>query len=304
MVGRSAGPSCLAALGWALLFALGPAWGQESRVLSGTLESEILSRVMAYRVFLPAASPQGGERYPVVYFLDGMHARPDRWFQRGGLAAAERLLAATTAVPFAVVVADAHNSFYINMSGGRGNYEDYFIKEVLPAMQRRYPIRADREGRALSGTSMGGYGALKLGLKYPDLFGSVSAHSAMLLPVPLEEIPEAYKNSWGWRGFTLAFGNPPDPELWRANDPWALLEGRDPAALPALYFDCGTEDRYGFYDGARVLHRRLTEAGARHEFHLYPGGHGWEYLNSVMDKSLAFHNEHFRAHPPASPAGR
>ncbi|MBE7557776.1 esterase family protein [bacterium] len=273
-------------------------WSASGHVVSGTLESAILGRSMVYHVFLPGASPQMGDGYPVVYFLDGLHSRPERWFRWGGMEIAERLLESSTAVPFAVVVADADNSFYVNMAGGRGNYEDYFIKEVIPTLEQRFPIRADRDGRALSGTSMGGYGAIKLGLKYPELFGSVSAHSAMLLPVPLEQIPESYKNSWGWRGFTLAFGNPPDPELWRANDPWVLLASREAGELPAIYFDCGTEDRYRFFDGAKVLSQKMKAAGVAHEFHLYPGNHGWEYLNTVMDKSLAFHNEYFRKNPP------
>ncbi len=282
-------------------------WSDPGRVVSGTMESAILGKSMVYNVFLPAASPQHGDRYPVVYFLDGLFSRPDRWFRWGGMELAEKLLASATAVPFAVVVAEADNSFYINMAGGRGNYEDYFIKEVIPTMEKRFPIRADRDGRALSGTSMGGYGALKLGLKYPHMFGSVSAHSAMLVPVPLEQVPDSYKNSWGWRGFTQAFGDPPDPQLWRDNDPWALMAAHKPTELPAIYFDCGTEDRYRFYDGAKVLDAKMTAAGIKHEFRLYPGGHGWEnYLVTVMDKSLAFHNDYFRAHSPVlpSPKGR
>jgi len=271
-----------------------------ARVVSGTMESQLLGKSMDYRVFLPDVPPAAGDRYPVVYFLPGLFSNSHRWFDRGGLQIAEDLIASGSAQPFAVVVPEADNSFYINTTGEHGRYEDYFIHEVIPTMEARYPLRTDRGGRGLSGTSMGGYGAIKIGLKYPALFGSVAAHSAFLLPVPLEQIPDSYKHSWGYRAFTRVFGDPPSTELWNANDPWKLLKLHPAAAYPALYFDVGTEDRYHFYDGAKVLDAKLSAAGIKHEFHLYPGPHGWDYLRTVLDKSMLFHDAHFRKHPPES----
>ena len=282
------------ALLW-LLIAMMPA--PHARVVSGTMESEILGKSMDYRVFIPDASPAAGDRYPVIYFLPGLFSNPNRWFDRGGLAITARLIRDGSAQPFAVVVTDADNSFYVNTAGG-GRYEDYFITEVVPYMQSHFPLRADREGRAVSGTSMGGYGAFKLGLKYPEMFGSVSAHSAFLLPVALEDMPEQYTRSGGYRAFTRAFGSPPDMELWKANDPWRLITAHKAEAFPPIYFDVGTEDRYRFFEGGQVMADKLTAAGITHEFHLNPGPHGWDYLRTVLADSMLFHDRHFRSHPP------
>jgi len=133
---------------------------------------------------------------------------------------------------------------------------------------------------------MGGYAALRMALAHPDLFRAVATHSAMLL----EKIPTAEEGAGRWHmaAFQKVFGTPIDTALWTANDPLALAVKADPKAAPALYFDCGTEDRYGLFAGNRELHRRLEARGVAHEFGLYPGDHGYEYVHTVLDKSLRF----------------
>ena len=76
--------------------------------------------------------------------------------------------------------------------------------------------------------------------------------------------------------------------MWAANDPLQLAAKVDPKTMPALYFDCGTEDRYGLFVGNKDLHDTLAARGIKHEFGLYPGDHGYEYVKTVIDKSLRF----------------
>jgi S-formylglutathione hydrolase FrmB len=106
----------------------------------------------------------------------------------------------------------------------------------------------------------------------------------------LEKVPTAEEGAGRWHlaAFSKVFGTPIDAALWTANDPLALAAKADPKATPALYFDCGTEDRYGLFAGNRELHRRLEARGVAHEFGLYPGDHGYEYVHTVLDKSLRF----------------
>lgn len=94
--------------------------------------------------------------------------------------------------------------------------------------------------------------------------------------------------------FHRVFGDPLDLALWAASDPLALAEKADPKALPALYFDCGTEDRYGLFAGNQELHRRLEARKIAHEFGLYPGDHGYAYVQTVLGRSLRFIAEAFR----------
>jgi S-formylglutathione hydrolase FrmB len=88
--------------------------------------------------------------------------------------------------------------------------------------------------------------------------------------------------------FHSAFGDPIDPALWASTDPLALAERVDPRRAPALYFDCGAQDRYGLFAGNEDLHRRLSARGVAHEFHLSPGDHGYDFVRSVIGQSLTF----------------
>jgi S-formylglutathione hydrolase FrmB len=157
-------------------------------------------------------------------------------------------------------------------------------RDFVAHVESTYRVIPGRPGRAVLGISMGGYAALRMALAHPDLFRAVATHSAMLL----EKIPTAEEGAGRWHlaAFYQVFGTPIDAALWSANDPLTLAAKADPKATPALYFDCGTEDRYGLFAGNRELHRRLEARGVAHEFGLYPGDHGYESVHTVLDKSL------------------
>ena len=76
--------------------------------------------------------------------------------------------------------------------------------------------------------------------------------------------------------------------LWAENDPLAQARKVDPKAVPALYMDCGSEDRYGLASGNRDLHRILEERGIPHQFELAPGDHGYEFVRARIERSLGF----------------
>jgi S-formylglutathione hydrolase FrmB len=144
---------------------------------------------------------------------------------------------------------------------------------------------------------MGGYAALRIGLERPGLFRAVATHSAMLL----EAIPSTDQGAGRWHmaAFQAVFGDPIDAALWKANDPLAWAEKADAKAAPALYFDCGSEDRYGLAAGNRDLDQRLTARGIAHAFALHPGDHGYAYVLTVIDQSLRFIGDQLRAVPGA-----
>jgi len=128
----------------------------------------------------------------------------------------------------------------------------------------------------------------------------VAAHSAMLLARPPTREEGAGRGQMA--AFQQVFGDPIDPEQWAGADPIAWAAGVDPASAPALYFDCGSEDRYGLAAGNEALHRRLRERGVAHTFALLPGDHGYEYVRSVLDRSLRFAGDVLRAaaQPPSA----
>ena len=133
---------------------------------------------------------------------------------------------------------------------------------------------------------MGGAGALNIASAHPSVLGPVAPQPAMLHP----QIPTAEGGARGgqMRAFTGVFGDPIDAAAWKANDPLELAKTVDVKDLPALYLDCGSEDRYGLSAGNKRLHETLEARKVPHGFGLYPGDHGYEYVHTVFPKSLAF----------------
>lgn len=250
-----------------------------------SFQSASLGNEVAVAVQLPPSyerSPR--RRYPVVYVLHGLFESPDFWSRRGLSTALDRLWAAGGVPELIVVAVDGGNSFFVNAAGGR--FEDLVTRDAIQWTEASYRAVPGREGRALWGVSMGGYAALRIAFIHPEAFIAVATHSAMLL----EKMPAPGDGAGQWQmsAFRGVFGNPMDAGLWAANDPLVLAARADPKRAPALRFDCGQQDRYGLFRGNEALHRTLESRGVRHEFALYPGDHGYEYVLSVVVKSLRF----------------
>jgi len=256
-----------------------------SEVRPGTFRSEALGREVSYVVDLPPSYEGSGSRkYPVVYALHGLFEGSGFW-ERRGLAPILAGLRASGAVPeFLVVAVDGGNSFFVNAPGGR--YEDLVTKDLVAHVEATYRVVPGRKGRALLGVSMGGYAALHVAFEQPGFAAAVATHSAMLL----ERIPSTDQGAGRWHmaAFTKVFGDPIDAALWAANDPLAWARKVDPKSVPALFVDCGAEDRYGLANGHRELHKILDERGVAHSFELPPGDHGYDFVRARLEKSLRF----------------
>jgi S-formylglutathione hydrolase FrmB len=258
-----------------------------AEVRSGSFRSEALGREVRYVADLPPSYGTTDSRYPVVYALHGLFEDAAFWERRGlsSVLAAER--SAGRVRDFIVVAVDGGNSFFVNAPGGA--YQDLVTRDLIAHVDATFRTIPQRAARGLWGVSMGGYAALRIALADPDRFGAVATHSAMLLTQP----PTAAEGAGRGQMQALArvFGDPIDPLRWAANDPLALAEQADPKALPALRFDCGQQDRYGLAAGQRELERRLSARGATFEAELPPGDHGYDYVRSVLPKSLRFLGE-------------
>jgi S-formylglutathione hydrolase FrmB len=271
----------LAAL--ALALTLAPAARAEVR--AGTFRSDALGRDVSYIVDLPASYDASPARtYPVVYAFHGLFEGPGFW-ERRGLAPILGGLRASGAVPeFLVVAVDGGNSFFAN--GPSGRFEDMIARDLVAHVEKTYRVVPGRAGRGALGISMGGYAALRLAFAQPSLYRAVATHSAMLL----EKIPSAEQGAGRWHmaAFNAVFGSPIDAARWAANDPIALAAKADPKAVPALYLDCGSEDRYGLAAGHRDLDAVLSQRGIAHMLELAPGDHGYDFVRGRLEKSLRF----------------
>lgn len=259
-----------------------------SRVEYLTFHSEILDREVPYALYLPPSYKESDDKYPVLYFLHGANENEKRWSTRGLTdLMLDRMIADGEIGEFIVAIPFGANSFYTNSVSGE-RWEDMVIQEFIPMIESTNRVIGTRSGRAISGISMGGYGALKLAMRYPDMFSSVSAHSAMLL----DDFDDANIDPRRAQLYTVLFesifGINKSMDYWDQNNPLRMARESDLGDL-AIYFDCGTEDEYGFYEGATELHEILEARGIAHEFHLYPGPHGWDFARQHTAASLTFH---------------
>jgi S-formylglutathione hydrolase FrmB len=220
--------------------------------------------------------PEGDKLKPPFGLLIQLHGLSDDhtiWARRTSL---DRYVAE---LPLVVVMPDGGRSFYCDAAEGPA-YEAHIMKDVIGFAEKCFPVRKDRRARAIGGLSMGGYGAMKLGLKFPNVFASVVAHSSAF---DFAHNPKMLDNPERRRitGDRVPGGR---------DDIFALAEKCPPRKAPALRFDCGLDD--GLLDSNRRLHKHLAKLSIRHEYREYPGDHNWAYWDEHARQALRFHMKH------------
>lgn len=234
-----------------------------------------LGKASAFNIILPTDSAVPGP-YPVLYLLHGYSDDHSIWCRRTSL---ERYVQNKGLI---VVMPDTHLGWYTNAAHGYP-YEDHILHDVIEFVDRSFPTIPTRAGRCIGGLSMGGYGAMKLGLKHPQVFCSVHAHSsAFVIPNP------NWKNDFRQK-MSLIFG--PDPS-GGDNDVFALAAKANRKKLPALHIDCGTED--GLIAGNRQFHSHLRKLKIPHLYCEYPGVHDWAYWDRHISAAIEFHLQHVK----------
>jgi S-formylglutathione hydrolase FrmB len=262
-----------------------------SRIEYSSFASPSLGRDMKFAIqFPPSYQTDARRKYPVLYFLHGMNGSEQEFERRGVAAAVDRLRSEGKIGEIIIVAPAGENSFYINSKNG-ARYEDAIIRDLIPHIEKTYRAIGAPSSRAIQGLSMGGFGALLLAFKHPEMFSSVTAHSsALFVELPSTQGSDR-RAQFLSRLIGGMFGNPPDEEYFRANNPIYIAETNAAAIKKSglkIYFDVGEQDRYGFQDSNKAFDERLTKAGIAHQYHLFPGGHGWEYMISVADNSYSF----------------
>ena len=272
----------------------------QSRVDCSALNSQILKQVVHYCVYLPAgydasAAQHPAKRYPLLYFLHGLGDNEQTLFNGGGWTLLDDLRNQHKMGDFLIVSPEGRRSFYINSADGALRYNDFFLQEFIPQIERKYRICAGRAGRAISGISMGGYGALRFAFAHPELFSAASAQSAALITASPQTLDSASLTGAPLAGVLApVFGKPINVAHWNENSPFVLAK-KNAAALRklAIYFNCGQDDNYGFEKGAAALHEELQREGVKHEYHPYPGDHSLTYFLSHFAEVMEFHSKAF-----------
>ncbi len=219
------------------------------------------------------------QKFPVLYFLHGLGENAQTLLNAGGWNIIENLWEQKQIGDF-LIVAPGGGQKLLHQLARRPSALRGFLHPRVSARSSRATIAfaPSADDRGITGISMGGYGALRFAFRYPQLFGSVSAHSAALVA----KLPDVQASSPQQEALARmmgsAFGSPFDRAFWDRNNPFTLVEnGARPEGMQ-IYFDCGTEDQFGFDAGAQAFHDLLVAKKIPHEFHLYPGGHDWIYF--------------------------
>jgi len=293
---------------WALLVAsvlcCRPAEAQTGPVTTVTMESPSIGRKTAYNIILPADyETSGDKRYPVLYLLHGLTGNYTNWAGMGAARAAKGL-------DLIVVMPDGGNSWYVNWAeseeGQKNAWDDFITKDLIGHVDSNYRTIAAREGRAINGLSMGGFGGLTLGLRHPDLFCSIGSHSGALSfargagdRLRSGQAPPARKNQPSdtpndriqIEGFRSQAERTPKGKLFAkaedadAADPFKLVLAVPKEKLPHIYVDCGTEDR--LVTASRDFAKLLMENNIPFVYGESPGAHNGQYWSREIGTSVA-----------------
>ena len=154
------------------------------------LEAPELKRRFRYMVYLPKSGLEPGRKYPLLVLLHGLGEYPHGWITLGKVhTLIDRLVEAGRMPAGILLLASGGNGYWSNWADGRHPYGDLVVHKYLEDMRRRYPIDGRAEMTAIVGCSMGGFGALSLGLQYPDRFGFVVGLSATDMQIALKRSP-------------------------------------------------------------------------------------------------------------------
>ena len=273
----------LAALTAAILATASAQIGTASGTVLERQPYRVGSETFYYTVYLPAGYDRDTRSYGVVYLLHGYGGADTDWVRYGDAAfVADRLIADNLIPPTILVMPDGRNSWYGDSP--YGDYETGFLGLVahVDATYRTVPERASR---AVGGLSMGGYGAARLAVKYPERFAAAAVMSGAVFPEVSEELTGL---------FGEVFGTPLDAARYRRELPETLLERwTEGTEKPAFYVTVGDGDTLTPYPLSARLHGALREAGARTQFRVTNGPHAWPVWKSALDDALIFFTREF-----------
>ena len=253
--------------------------GVEHRTGDFRLTSKLMGREMPYKLILPEDySRENGAKFPVVFLLHGLTGRYNNWIEK------TKLKQYSDLHNFIIVTPEGDNGWYTDsFSTPNDKYESYIVKELIPEIDKKFRTVANRENRFIAGLSMGGYGSLKFGLKYPDMFSLVGSFSGALGAASLSA---TNAGAFIGGGIDKIYG-PPDSETRKANDIFTLIREVTPEklkAMPFIYQSCGTEDF--LIQNNRDFLALMNEKKVPHEYREFPGGHDWKFWDDQVREFL------------------
>jgi enterochelin esterase-like enzyme len=271
-------------------------WTGRGKVIEGIVFHSKLMGDVRYTIYLPPGYDRDERRYPVIYMLHGYSDDDTGWLQFGE---ADRI--AGEAInrgempPAILVMPDGKVTWYVNDYKKEEPWQEMFVTEFIPYIDKTYRTRPKKEFRGILGLSMGGYGALHIAMRHPDLFtASVAFSSGTLTDEEVINMPEQDYLKW----FGTLFGENLKgkkriSENWKAFSPLHLLDSQPMDKLKSVrwYLDIGDDDF--LYKGNAALHVKMREIGLPHEFRMRDGNHSWIYWRTGLLDGFLFISKSF-----------
>jgi enterochelin esterase-like enzyme len=256
-----------------------------------TFKSLILHRDLNYAVLLPKDYDSLNSEYPVVYLLHGMGDDESAWYEYGLISYYVDLYAAET-VPMIYVMPQGFNTYWVNKHNGTYPYMDMLVNEMVPAIDSMFRTIKDPQHRAVMGFSMGGYGALILPAKNPDIFktGVILSMSFRTDQQYMDELQDNWNSQWGsiFGGFGTT-GTARLTDYFKANSPFYFFGNPGDPSLNGqnYFFDCG-DDEETLSETNNMLHNLLRDLNIEHEYRVKNGGHNWDYWHKALPEALKY----------------
>ena len=254
------------------------------------VNSKILNMDRKYAVYLPPDYATSNRKYPVLYLLHGSGDDQTGWVQFGEvLTIADKAILEGSATAMVIVMPDADSGKrgYFNDISGKWNYEDFFFKELIPEIEKKYRVKTTKQYRAVAGLSMGGGGSFMYALHHPEMFSSACPLSAYVGPLSMEEARKRMSrdNAKVSDADLIAYT--------KKHNAIELIKAMPDSTKKAVrwYIDCGDDDF--LYEGNSLVHIEMRKREIEHEYRVRDGGHHWTYWRTSLPSVLEFVSQAF-----------
>ena len=243
---------------------------------------------ISFSVILPVDPPPVGldpvkyvgGPFPTIYLLHGYSGNRNNWLYN------EAVMDWAARHGYAVVMPDGTNRFYLDNEDTGELYGEFIGRELVEITRSMFPLSTHREETVIAGISMGGFGAIRNGLKYADTFGAIIGHSSALITDEVSTMQPGFSNAIAsYEYYRHTFGDT-GKVLGSDKDPKHLAKICLQSGLPTprLFMACGSEDF--LFTQNRDFHEYLVSIGYPHEWWVQPGIHDFDFWNRSMPASM------------------
>lgn len=271
----------------------------EPRIMESlAMYSKVLGQDVKYSICLPEAYLKENRRYPVVYLLHGLGDDETSWLEYGQISQiADKAVRDGEIVPMIYVMPQGFRTYSVNDLAGKFRYQDMFIQELIPFIDSLYRTKADKKHRATMGYSMGGFGALILPLKNPEVFSACVPMSISIRTDQqyIEEDALGWDQQWGSVfGGAGTSGKDRITDYYKQNSPFSIFLQNDLSKLSGLkIYIANGDDEQTLCRSNEELHILLRNRQFPHEFRIKDGGHEFAFWRAILPNGLRFISDSF-----------